>query len=314
MNSHKMAKGAFRPETLLQPTFFYKSAREGMSDLLSNSLESDRDGVLLPAFIGWSAREGSGVFDPVLKSQATYDFYDLNRDLSANVLDIERRLQSGSYRVLVIIHYFGRTDPNIHQFRALADEYGVILVEDLAHGFYTSLGQGPAGRFGDVSLFSLHKMFPMDEGGMIRYANRKLITNQVSSTTGLAERVLSYDWAAISQVRRSNFILLAGLLEKLPECGSKFELLWPALEDYDVPQTLPVRILTGNRDEIYLGMNRDGFGMVSLYHTLIEPVREGFLYLNRLAEEITNFPVHQDVSEDSIPALVDSFRRHLVSE
>ncbi|MFC9335671.1 DegT/DnrJ/EryC1/StrS family aminotransferase [Arthrobacter sp. NPDC057009] len=313
MSSMIATKTASQPNTLLQPSFFYKSARQGMRDLLANTLTSPKEGVLLPAFIGWSQREGSGVFDPVLDSKAMSGFYNLHPDLSADVTDIERQLESGQYRVAVVIHYFGRTDPNIASVRALADRHNVILVEDLAHGFFSSLEKGPAGNFGHVSLFSLHKMFPLSEGGMIRYADRRLIVSQASTRPDLAEQVMSYDWTAISQARRSNFIALSRLLAAMPECGSRFEMLWPALEDHDVPQSLPVRIMSGNRDGVYDGMNRDGFGMVSLYHTLIEPVRDDFLYLNQLSGEITNFPVHQDVPEASIPAMVASFRHHLNS-
>lgn len=49
------------------PKLFYTSAREGFEDFLKNLPERPvpLDGVLLPAFIGWSPREGSGVFDPI---------------------------------------------------------------------------------------------------------------------------------------------------------------------------------------------------------------------------------------------------------
>lgn len=304
-------KTASAPDAYLRPSFFYRTARDGMRDFLTNALQSERDGVLLPAFIGWSQREGSGVFDPVLDSKARVGFYDLNSDLSVQMENVERQLASGLYRVVVVIHYFGRTEREIDKIRQLADVYDVVLVEDLAHGFFSSLGKGKAGRFGQVSLFSLHKMFPFSQGGMIRYSDSSLVRDQTSTMVGLAEQMVSYDWRAISKARRDNFMALTRLLLALPEYGSKFDLLWPDLDENDVPQTLPVRILSGNRDKIYSEMNSDGFGMVSLYHTLIEPVRHDFFGLNRLSKQITNFPVHQDVTVNSIPDMVSSFRKHL---
>lgn len=310
----KLNKTASVTDAYLRPSFFYKSARDGMRDFLANVLKSPRNGgILLPAFIGWSQREGSGVFDPVVDSKAKVGFYDLNRDLSVHMDDVERQLASGEYRVLVVIHYFGRTEPAIERIRRLADDHDVVLVEDLAHGFFSSLGNGKAGNYGQVSLFSLHKMFPFSQGGMIRYSDSSLVGDQTSTMPGLAEQIVNYDWKAISEARRENFIALTSLLLALPECGSKFDLLWPKLDENDVPQTLPVRILSGNRDEVYSEMNSDGFGMVSLYHTLIAPVRHDFSELNRLSKQITNFPVHQDVPVSSIPAMVSSFRKHLNS-
>ena len=51
--------------------------------------------------------------------------------------------------------------------------------------------------------------------------------------------------------------------------------------------------------------------MVSLYHTLIEEVRDGFPELVALSRAIINFPVHQDVDPEAIDALVTSFERSL---
>jgi dTDP-4-amino-4,6-dideoxygalactose transaminase len=282
-----------------------------MRDFLAHTLDSPADGVLLPAFIGWSPREGSGVFDPILEVGARAGFYDLNADLTVNLADLEQRLISGSFRVIVLIHYFGRTEPNVAAIRAMADEHGTVLVEDLAHGFFSAAGAGEAGRHGQVRMFSLHKMFPFADGGLVSYADIALLTGQESTKPDLAARILSYDWRAISELRRENFLNLTERLVALPECGTAFELIWPGLGEYDVPQTLPVRIVGLNRDDIYAGMNAEGFGMVSLYHTLIEQTRAGFAGLDDLSRHIINFPVHQDVPSTSIAAMIDSFRRHL---
>jgi len=303
-----ITKTAVDPQTELQPALFYASAREGMQDFLTAVLGNPDEGVLLPAFIGWSANEGSGVFDPVLNVGARAGFYGLHGDLSVDVEKLAELLEIQKYRVLVVIHYFGRTDPRIAELRELADRHGMLLVEDLAHGFYSSRGEGGAGSFGDMNLFSLHKMFPVSEGGMITYPRADLVTTQQSTRPALAGTILSYNWASIASSRRRNFASIIDLLRALPEHGVEFTLLWPELDDADVPQTLPVRITGDNRDAIYRGMNEAGFGMVSLYHTLIEPVRSGFELENDLSEHIINFPVHQDVAAGALSALVASFQ------
>jgi dTDP-4-amino-4,6-dideoxygalactose transaminase len=307
-----LTKTAVRRETYMQPSFFYASAREGMLDFLTNVLQPS-EGVLLPAYIGWSRNEGSGVLDPILDSGARTCFYNLNSDLSVDMANLEQKLLTGSFRVLVVIHYFGRTEIQLAAIRELADRHGVLLLEDLAHAFFSALGAGDAGNVGHVSLYSLHKMFPFAQGGLIRYLDTALVRGQKSTFSEVAEQLFSYDFSAISAARRRNFVALTELLEAVPEIGSRFQLMWPVLSDHDVPQTLPVRIIGDGRDNIYSNMNREGFGMVSLYHTLVPQVREDFDKLNLLSRQIINFPVHQDVELRTLPSMVASFRRYLNS-
>jgi dTDP-4-amino-4,6-dideoxygalactose transaminase len=306
-----VTKTAVLPETQYQPSFFYGSAREGMLDFLTHALDVPNDGVLLPAFIGWSPKEGSGVFDPVLALGARAGFYGIQADLSVDLCDLESRLRNDAFRVLVVIHYFGRTDPAISEIKDMADKYNVLVVEDLAHGFFSAISDGEAGKHCHVKLFSLHKMFPMEAGGLVTYADSSLVDGQKSTRPQLAVDVMSYNWDGIGLLRRRNFQLLAELLAGLPECGEDFVLIWPQLDAHDVPQTLPVRITGNNRDEVYVGMNADGFGMVSLYHTLIDAVQAGFEDAVDLSEHIINFPVHQDIETGAFTLMVESFRRNL---
>ena len=52
-----VGKLASSPIGFRRPRFFYESAREGFQDFLSQYCDSPRDGVLLPAFVGWTPRE-----------------------------------------------------------------------------------------------------------------------------------------------------------------------------------------------------------------------------------------------------------------
>ncbi|MFB0836777.1 DegT/DnrJ/EryC1/StrS family aminotransferase [Arthrobacter sp. E44] len=282
-----------------------------MHDFLANVLPDPQDAVLLPAFIGWSPNEGSGVFDPVAQMGKQFGFYDLNPDLSVDLDDLERRLASGGYRALVVIHYFGRTDPALSSISELAQRFGVLLVEDLAHGFFSSARGSQAGSYGQVRLYSLHKMFPFTEGGLVTYSSPALLGGQKSTKSELAVDVMSYNWDAISATRRANFEEITKRLAALSGLGRQFKLLWPELNASDVPQTLPVRVLSNARDQIYKQMNEEGFGMVSLYHTLIDHVRSDFGSMMDLSQHIINFPVHQDVEPDVLDSLVSSFQSHL---
>ncbi|MBC7596058.1 MAG: DegT/DnrJ/EryC1/StrS family aminotransferase [Kineosporiaceae bacterium] len=313
--STTISKTAVDTSNFRSPSFYYRSAREGMRDFLTEADIERRGDVLLPAFIGWSSREGSGVFDPVRECGFGAEFYDLGATLAADVSSIESKLSAGSVAVVVVIHYFGRTDPSIAAIRRLCDQHGAILIEDLAHGFFTSFQGGDAGSQGHVRLYSLHKMFPLNSGGMAVYESDQLVSGQTSTAPEMAERVLSYNWQAIARKRRAVFLTIASRLAALPEKDQLFEMMWSQLDEVDVPQTLPVRILGGNRDAIYEALNAQGYGMVSLYHTLIREIGESdqFASMNELSRRIINFPVHQDVDLEAIKGLVDAFQACLHS-
>src|SRR5665648_1295531 len=96
------------------------------------------------------------------------------------------------------------------------------------------------------------------------------------------ERVVETDQAVALPVHRrvdlvpvppgdadGNALRYVGPVQRGPEHGDLFTLLWPSLNRTDVPQSVPVCITGRNRDQIYATMNRKGYGLVSLYHTLI---------------------------------------------
>lgn len=291
--------------------YFYRSAREGFRDFLANLRAPVRSSVLLPSFIGWSPKEGSGVFDPVNELSLPVDFYALNRDLTADVGDIARRLESGRYRALVIIHYFGRTDPNVELIRDLARRYAVPLVEDLAHGLFSAAKGGVAGSFGDVALYSLHKMLPVPAGGMAVYSDEELIRGQRTTAPELADSILSFNWHSISAARRTNFSHMAEAMKEYHRDFQGVELPWPRLADTDVPQTLPLYLLQDDRDLLYKRMNAAGFGVVSLYHTLIPQVSDAFPLSMWASRHILNLPVHQDATPQSLDLLICGLRQSL---
>jgi dTDP-4-amino-4,6-dideoxygalactose transaminase len=303
-----VTKVATRTDVARRPAFFYSSAREGMQDFLNNVRGSDSRGALLPGFIGWSPKEGSGVFDPVRALGMRAGFYGLRENLTLDLNQIVDLARTGEYRVLVVIHYFGRAETQMAKVRQIADEYDLLVVEDLAHAFFTSMIGRSAGLYSDMNLYSLHKMFPMPIGGMVTYSGESLVHQQRSTVPELAVEVMSFDWETISRRRRENFTGLVNRLNAVPEAGERFHILWSKLNEYDVPQTLPVLISGDGRDNIYTSMNNRGYGMVSLYHTLIEEVRFSHPALQQLSRHIINFPLHQDVMTRDLDALVDAFR------
>ena len=82
-------KHATDPENGLYQARFFPSARRAWHACL-RGLKPRR--VLLPAYIGYTDREGSGVFDPVSELDLAFSYYPLGRKLLADPDVIEECL------------------------------------------------------------------------------------------------------------------------------------------------------------------------------------------------------------------------------
>jgi dTDP-4-amino-4,6-dideoxygalactose transaminase len=291
-------KIAVKVDNYKKNEYFYDSAREGMYDILSNMLKTGMiNTLLLPAYIGWSPKEGSGIFDPINKlSELSVHYYKMNDNLEINMDDLEKRVSDckpGKFAVL-IVNYFGFIDSRINKISEFIKKHSGWIIEDNAHGFFTY--HNIQKYFSDASFFSLHKMFPFKSGGSVVIHNSSLKTFDYSGICikDVKTNPWQYDIKAIINKRRENYNLLYDII-KNENCSSYFIPLRGHLDD-NVPQTFPIRILSGDRNKIYDLMNTEGFGVVSLYHTLIEALNEPEYQVScMLSKQIMNLPVHQDV-------------------
>lgn len=293
-------KVAHAAELLERPTLLFPSARAAFAAFLAHTCKPGMR-VALPAYIGWSAREGSGVFDPIAETQLTPAFYRVDDSLHIDLADLEARLEEG-VKVLVLIHYFGHVDPAYADAVALGRKYGALIVEDEAHAMFADLYGGRCGRLGDVCLFSLHKLLPVTTGGalVVNPRGRALC----EGITGHAEIASpwQFDMLPMIEARRRNAALLASLL---PRLAGRVDPLWPH-DPAAILQTFAVRVRGGSRDKLYEQMNAAGFGVVSLYHTMISALgAEEYPISHQLARTVMNLPVHQEASEPELRAMID---------
>ena len=307
-----ISKKATRLAVMKRPIVPFRNARTAFKALLQEFHFSEVDEILLPAYIGWSKNEGSGVFDPVREVGAQVRFYRLSRDLTIDLDDLRGRLKTGRPRLVVFIHYFGWPDVRLTEAVTLAREQGAFVLEDEAHALYSDWVSGICGRLGDAAIFSLHKMLPFDCGGWL-VLNRSLEPSvaaqllQSPLCSPLPYDPLTYDWFSIAAARRQNAQIL---LELLGPISDRIRPLYTILPDGVVPQTLPVIVTEHSRDDLYFKMNERGFGVVSLYHTLIETIQPAeFPDSYWLAKSILNLPVHQDIVPRALEAMVDQLGR-----
>jgi dTDP-4-amino-4,6-dideoxygalactose transaminase len=281
----------------------HPNARSALLQYLRECRLQRGETILLPSYIGWSPREGSGIFDPIRELELDYAFYRLDESLRLDMGSLRDAIRRGNARVLLLVHYFGHVDPCCEDAVALAREAGLGIIEDEAHAMLSDLVGARCGRWGDVCLYALHKLLPMNSGGvLVRNTN-------LPSTGDMATDIWRHDLAAISARRRRNAVRLHHLLDGMREDAAP---LWDPPAEGEVPQTLPVRLRHADRDAVYHDMNDAGFGVVSLYHTLIEPLRRSAFHESQhLARCILNLPVHQDIHPQELDAMVEYLQKSL---
>lgn len=149
--------------------------------------------VLVPAYHCLS------MIDPVEWAGAKPVYYRVREDASVDLDDIRARVD-GSTRALMVAHYFGFPQ-DIATIRSFCDERGLVLLEDCAHAIFGEFQGRPLGSFGDYTIASPMKFFPIYDGGILASHRRSLDRISLSplgwpfslrAATILLERSLRY--------------------------------------------------------------------------------------------------------------------------
>lgn len=298
----KIEKTAGIVTNCLQNIHYYQSARTAMNDLFQSLVSNGIiQNLLLPGYIGWSPKEGSGIFDAVTKiSGLKIVYYLMDANLQINFENLKELLKVYPESAVLIVNYFGFRDSNYAQICDYVQNHYGLLVEDNAHGFYTYYNSGFCKA--DTTFFSYHKMFPVTYGGGLKILSSRLnglkLPKAINSVENFCE--WDYDIAKICELRRENFQILDNIIKKHKNFNGLMVKPLHQVEELalgNIPQTYPLRILKGDRNYIYKVMNDYGFGVVSLYHTLIPELKTSdYIQAGQLSKCILNLPVHQDVN------------------
>lgn len=286
---------------------YYSRAREAIHDVVQKmNLEGLVEEVLLPGYIGWSPKEGSGIFDSIAEiAGISIKYYKMKADLQIDEKDLFSKIQSSKSLVL-LVNYFGFRDLHFAEIVERLKKQAVWIMEDNAHGFFT-WHENPR-IVSDLVIFSLHKMFPFKNGGSLVVQNEKLAALKLNGKIYPDESTnpYSYHLHEIAMVRKRNYLQLSKKLIIAEKEGYLYSLKRDSDLEKNIPQTYPVILKMGNRDKVYELMNKAGYGVVSLYHTLIKPLqnKEYEDSLN-ISKNILNLPVHQDVNITKYSQMVD---------
>jgi dTDP-4-amino-4,6-dideoxygalactose transaminase len=120
---------------------------------------SSGDGILFPAY--HSGAEAAALLH--LGCDLTY--YAVDQSFRIDLDEIASKIGAQT-KALYAIHFAGLPGP-IEALRQLADRHGLLLIEDVALGFLSAIGDRPLGTWGDMSVFCLYKTLPLPNGGML---------------------------------------------------------------------------------------------------------------------------------------------------
>ena len=105
---------------------------------------------------------------PVSYVGATPVFVDIDEQTWCLCADSTRACITEKTKAILAVDLYGGT-PDYDALRAVADEHGLIIIEDAAEAIGSEFGGRKAGTLGDVAAFSFHgsKTFSTGEGGML---------------------------------------------------------------------------------------------------------------------------------------------------
>lgn len=172
--------------------------------------------VLAPAYHHGSEIEALG------RAGLLCRFYDVDPDLQP----AEERLEAllgPDVRALYLIHYFG-IPQQVDRWRAWCDRHGLLLVEDAAMAFLSTLDGRPIGSFGDLAIYCLYKTFALPDGGAMVCSSPTVPRPRTDRPPGIAPAMMRHgSWLA----QRSRLFATAHAMlarNREPEWGRNFGL------------------------------------------------------------------------------------------
>lgn len=162
------------------------------------------------------------------------DSGDLNPNVTAGTIE---PLISSRTKVIVVVHYAGLAC-DMDEIMALAQKYGLIIVEDAAQAIDSYYKGRPLGRIGHLAAFSFHesKNIHCGEGGMLvvndeKYAKRAEIlwekgTNRAEFYRGMVNKYGWCDMGSSFLPSEFNAAYLMAQLEQMDDIQNRRKLIW----------------------------------------------------------------------------------------
>ena len=261
----------------------------------------------MPGYIGESAKEGSGVFDPIRDTKVKYEFYKIHADLSVDIEDVKSKMDNPNVKAILLIHWFGFPQKCVFELKELCNKKGVTLIEDCAHtinGYYKG---SKLGSIGDYSLFSIHKVLTTENGGMLQINDIANLQKFVGEKENIAfSDLLQYAKTDLDKIAEKKLRNYNAYLRYLDKDSDLFDIIYPELEEGIVPHNFPVFIKNHNRFQLYNELEAVGIPTVVLYYRMIEELNKNEYPISyEIADTILNLPIHQDIEVEDVKHIAE---------
>jgi dTDP-4-amino-4,6-dideoxygalactose transaminase len=248
-------------------------------------------------------------------------------------------------RAIVVVHYAGIAC-DMDEFRRLARDHGLLLIEDAAHALGARFGNQWIGSLGDMAAFSFHetKNITCGQGGMLVVHRRSLVerltqiwhqgTNRADFNEG---KIPFYTWVRPGgpyQLPELNAAFLYAQFRELEQINAGRMAVWesyyralaslevsglfrlPAIPSYAKHNAHIFYLVAANaalRDDLLDHFNREGIQATFHYaplHTspyICRLGRSSFLpHTEHIAGHLLRLPVYNSLSLEKIAIVCDS--------
>jgi dTDP-4-amino-4,6-dideoxygalactose transaminase len=146
--------------------FLTSSGRDSLKLIIKTLGLTRNDELLLPSYLC------GDILRPLKEEDLNFKFYKINRNLTIDIGDIEKKITRKT-RTLLIIHYFGYPQP-IKEIQKLARERSLYLIEDVVQSFLSKYDGQALGTFGDFAFTSYRKSTPVLDGSLLVVNNHEI--------------------------------------------------------------------------------------------------------------------------------------------
>lgn len=284
------------------------SGRAAIALALEHAGIADGDEVLIPAY------HCESMVSPIRWRNATPVFYKINSDTSIDENDIESKITSKT-KAIIATHYFGFLQ-NLNTLKTICDKYNMLLIEDCAHAFFGKRSDKNTGTWGDYTVASSMKFFPVYDGGIL--ASNKLNLDNISLTTPPFSFHIKAALNVIETAIEANRLGITGkLIEKLLHLKS---VIWVSLKKLaNKPQTpiLGPSSSDGGHDldESWLHKKASFLSKYIIEHADYEHISEqrrlNFLTLDQALSSLKGLrPLFDSLPEGTTPLVYPVFVEH----
>ena len=278
------------------------SCRDAIKQILMMGDGSKR--ILIPAYVGLSKEEGSGILDPIKEAFTEFAFYKVDSQLDPELESLESMLKDFRPTHVLVVNYFGFLLSNRKEVFELLANHQVITVEDFAHLIEPLRKHSDTPMLAHYEVFSLHKTIGSKIGGgaILCETAKESITETINSSA--LKLFAKSDLNLISYLRWRNYNYLNSRIN-----WNHDKIFKPFFSDGRtpiLPLNLPIRLANLElRHEFYEYLTKEGIFPTALYHRLVPELQEAnFPVSLKISQTILNLPTHQDVNLEELDILL----------